>query len=70
MARKKKSRPIAQEFDAYFGSGTLEDWQRLCHDVGLENHYGSITQCRKVHTSTRLLTQETIQGDRTKQIMG
>jgi hypothetical protein len=48
MARKKKYRPIAQEFEDYFGSGALEDWQRLCHDVGLEGYYGSITQCRKV----------------------
>ncbi|KAL2154780.1 hypothetical protein VTH82DRAFT_3456 [Thermothelomyces myriococcoides] len=33
MARKKKqSRAIVEEFEAYFGTGTLQDWQRLCRD--------------------------------------
>ena len=48
MGRKKRSRSIVREFDAYFGTGTLEDWQRLCRDVGLTKSYPSITQCRKV----------------------
>jgi hypothetical protein len=48
MARKKKSRSIVREFDEYFGSGTLEDWQRLCRDIGLDENPSSITQCRKV----------------------
>jgi len=47
MARKKKSRAIVQEFDDYFGTGSLDDWQRLCRDVGLDGNYSSITQCRK-----------------------
>jgi hypothetical protein len=48
MARKKKSRAVVEEFDNYFGTGTLEDWQRLCLDIGLDGDYNSITQCRKV----------------------
>lgn len=49
MARKKKqSRAIVEEFEAYFGTGTLQDWQRLCRDVGLSGDLPSITQCRKV----------------------
>ncbi|KAK4156951.1 hypothetical protein C8A00DRAFT_12159 [Chaetomidium leptoderma] len=48
MARKKKSRSIVQRFDDYFGTGTLEDWQRLCGDIGLDANLSSITQCRKV----------------------
>ncbi len=48
MGRKKRSRSIVREFDAYFGTGTLDDWQRLCRDVGLTRDYPSITQCRKV----------------------
>ncbi|KAG7293000.1 hypothetical protein NEMBOFW57_003045 [Staphylotrichum longicolle] len=47
MARKKKTRAIVQEFDAYFGAGSLDDWQRLCRDVGLDGDYSSIAQCRK-----------------------
>lgn len=51
MARKKKPRAIVQEFDAYFGAGSLDDWQRLCRDVGLDGDYSSITQCRKASIS-------------------
>ncbi|AEO53546.1 hypothetical protein MYCTH_2114467 [Thermothelomyces thermophilus ATCC 42464] len=47
MGRKKKSRVIVQEFDDYFGTGTLQDWQRLCRDVGLSGDLPSISQCRK-----------------------
>lgn len=61
MAKKKtkkktKTPSIVKRFDKYFGSGTLEDWQRLCRDVGLEGSYGSITQCRKVYIDTYLPT--------------
>ncbi|KAK4105539.1 hypothetical protein N658DRAFT_503664 [Parathielavia hyrcaniae] len=66
MARKKKHRSIVQEFDDYFGTGTLEDWQRLCRDVGLDGYYGSITQCRKalrtVHVNIRDLLDAVRQG--------
>lgn len=48
MGRKKKSRPIVEEFNTYFGAGTLQDWQRLCRDVGINGDLPSITQCRKV----------------------
>jgi hypothetical protein len=48
MARKKNRRNIAGEFDAYFGAGTVQDWQRLCDDVGLNGNYASIKQCRNV----------------------
>ncbi|KAL2023187.1 hypothetical protein VTK56DRAFT_3310 [Thermocarpiscus australiensis] len=48
MPKKKKTTPaIVREFENYFGSGTLEDWQRLCRDVGLGGDLGSITKCRK-----------------------
>ncbi|KAL2165125.1 hypothetical protein VTH06DRAFT_421 [Thermothelomyces fergusii] len=45
--KKKQARNIVQEFEAYFGAGTLQDWQRLCRDVGLGGDLPSITQCRK-----------------------
>lgn len=48
MAKKKNRRNIVGEFDAYFGAGTVQDWQRLCRDVGLTDNFTSITQCRKV----------------------
>ncbi|TVY86631.1 hypothetical protein LAWI1_G006506, partial [Lachnellula willkommii] len=35
-------------FDRYFGSpDNLENWQRLCHDVGVEDDLSSITKCRE-----------------------
>lgn len=48
MARKKRSRNIAAEFNTYFGAGTVQDWQRLCRDVGLTGEYTNIKQCREV----------------------
>ncbi|KAK0731743.1 hypothetical protein B0H67DRAFT_85409 [Lasiosphaeris hirsuta] len=43
----KKKPAIVKRFDDYFGAGTLEDWQRLCGDVGLSEDFGSKTKCRK-----------------------
>ena len=54
MAKKKNRRNIVGEFNTYFGAGTVQDWQRLCNDVGLDGHYTSITQCRKVCTTNPL----------------
>ncbi|KAK3906800.1 hypothetical protein C8A05DRAFT_29346 [Staphylotrichum tortipilum] len=66
MARKKKARAIVREFDEYFGTGTLDDWQRLCRDVGLAGYYPSITQCRKalrtVHINIHDLLDAVKQG--------
>ena len=40
---------IAEEFDRYFGNvGKLDNWQRLCRDVGIEGNLRTVTQCRKV----------------------
>ncbi|GAB1310466.1 hypothetical protein MFIFM68171_00676 [Madurella fahalii] len=47
MGKKKKIPAIVHQFDAYFGSGTLEDWQRLCRDIGLDGDFSSIKKCRK-----------------------
>lgn len=46
--KKKKTKSIVRRFDAYFGSGALADWQRLCRDVGLEGEYPTKNQCTKV----------------------
>ncbi|KAH6853810.1 hypothetical protein B0I37DRAFT_16153 [Chaetomium sp. MPI-CAGE-AT-0009] len=66
MARKKNSRDIAGEFNTYFGTGTLQDWQRLCQDVGLSGEYSSIKQCRKalstVHVNIHDLIDAVKQG--------
>ncbi|KAL2124633.1 hypothetical protein VTJ04DRAFT_998 [Mycothermus thermophilus] len=51
MTRRRQPRNIATEFDAYFGSGDLEDWQRLCRDVGLTGQFRSKTECRKTPSS-------------------
>ncbi|KAK4240918.1 hypothetical protein C8A03DRAFT_12760 [Achaetomium macrosporum] len=65
---KKKTRSIVQEFNDYFGTGTLDDWQRLCRDVGLEGDLSSITKCRKalrtVHVNIHDLVDAVKQGQR------
>jgi len=55
MARKKKnntstSLEIVQHFNNYFcqNGGGLEDWQRLCRDLGIQDDLSSIRKCRKV----------------------
>ncbi|KAL2139996.1 hypothetical protein VTI28DRAFT_4426 [Corynascus sepedonium] len=66
MGRKKKSRRIVEEFNTYFGAGTLQDWQRLCRDVGINGDLPSITQCRKalktVHINIHDLVDAVMQG--------
>ncbi|KAL2259467.1 hypothetical protein VTK26DRAFT_6849 [Humicola hyalothermophila] len=47
MARRRKPPAIVREFEKYFGTGTLEDWQRLCRDIGIGGDLSSITKCRK-----------------------
>jgi len=51
---KKKSKTVPYQsqvalfWDEYFGSGQLEDWQRLCLDLGLGGDLSSKKKCRKV----------------------
>ncbi|KAK3995495.1 hypothetical protein QBC44DRAFT_320569 [Cladorrhinum sp. PSN332] len=44
---KKAQQVMVQAFNEYFGEGNLEDWQRLCEDLGLVGDFGSKTKCRK-----------------------
>ncbi|KAK4170241.1 hypothetical protein QBC43DRAFT_2438 [Cladorrhinum sp. PSN259] len=51
MGRKNKNKrakqsAIVDQFNNYYGSGSLEDWQRLCFDIGLEGDFSSKTKCR------------------------
>ncbi|EGO52179.1 hypothetical protein NEUTE1DRAFT_90197 [Neurospora tetrasperma FGSC 2508] len=52
MTSKKKRPAPPQRQDVivrwknYFGAGDLEDWQRLCQDLGLDGELGSKTKCR------------------------
>lgn len=50
---KPDAREIRSEFLDYFGGlGELENWQRLCRDLGVNNgDLGSKTKCKKVTTS-------------------
>ncbi|KAK3310037.1 uncharacterized protein B0T15DRAFT_386951 [Chaetomium strumarium] len=68
MGKKKKGHSIVQEFNDYFGTGTLDDWQRLCQDIGLEGDLSSITRCRKalrtVHVNIHDLIDAVKQGRR------
>lgn len=54
IPQKKKMRKIVDEFNRYFGDGTLENWQRLCRDIGIEDDLPSVKQCRLVSLSYSL----------------
>jgi hypothetical protein len=63
MAKKNK-KPVVHEpqivvrFNKYFGKGDLDDWQRLCRDVGLDGTMPSIVKCRAVgHTGCMAFPQ-------------
>jgi len=49
MVRKPANSLIA-EWDLYFQHGTLDDWQRLCRDLDLEDDWdlSSKSKCRRV----------------------
>ena len=48
MAKKKKaSKDLVKKWNEYFQKGELEDYQRLCGDLGLDNDLPSKTQCTK-----------------------
>ncbi|KAF3803544.1 hypothetical protein GCG54_00004715 [Colletotrichum gloeosporioides] len=38
---------LISDWDEYFGDGDLDDWQRLCGDLGLPADLPSKTKCRK-----------------------
>ncbi|EGZ76993.1 hypothetical protein NEUTE2DRAFT_99337 [Neurospora tetrasperma FGSC 2509] len=51
MSKKKRLAPpqrqdVIVRWKNYFGAGDLEDWQRLCQDLGLGGEFGSKTKCR------------------------
>ncbi|KAK6078091.1 hypothetical protein SCUP515_04521 [Seiridium cupressi] len=49
--KKQKSDPrIVQQWNAYFGPGDLEDWQRLMRDLGFQKEFQSKRSCRKLST--------------------
>lgn len=63
--RKARSKFIAAEFEDFFGSDAkLENWQRLCDDLGLQGDLTSITKCRKVclHCTTWDFTKSRLIG--------
>ena len=48
------SNNIAGAFNRYFGNATrLENWQRLCRDVGVKDDLPSITKCKEVPTTPK-----------------
>lgn len=52
---------IVAEFQRYFGDESkLENWQRLCKDVGIDEDLPSITKCREVRQSPLPLTLYTL----------
>ncbi|XXG94585.1 hypothetical protein Hte_000842 [Hypoxylon texense] len=50
QAAQSKKEQIVLDWEAYFGSGDLPDWQRLMADLGFTEEFTSKTQCRKALT--------------------
>jgi hypothetical protein len=49
LEQNPRKRNIVKEFDSYFGNTSdLANWQRLCHDLGIEGELPSISKCKKV----------------------
>ncbi|KAM0244634.1 hypothetical protein ACHAP5_006098 [Fusarium lateritium] len=42
-----KSVSLLQQWNDYFQKGTLQDFQRLCADLGLDSDLPSKTKCRE-----------------------
>lgn len=68
MTSKKKRPAPPQRQDVivrwknYFGAGDLEDWQRLCQDLGLDGEFGSKTKCRTVCICPSILLDPSAAG--------
>ncbi|KAI1640335.1 hypothetical protein F4809DRAFT_637735 [Biscogniauxia mediterranea] len=53
---KKNSKPkqIVRDWETYFGTGELADWQRLMSDLGFQGEeFSSKTQCRKLQVTNQ-----------------
>ena len=46
--KKNKGEKVAADFARYFGENNLENWQRLCRDIGIKEEQPSIKKCREV----------------------
>ncbi|KAI1779919.1 hypothetical protein F4818DRAFT_158578 [Hypoxylon cercidicola] len=49
-ARDKRKEELVSDWEEYFGSGDLSDWQRLMADLGFTEEFTSKSQCRKALT--------------------
>ncbi|CAM1506955.1 Fc.00g065960.m01.CDS01 [Cosmosporella sp. VM-42] len=45
--KKKKGKDLVEQWNDYFQKGTINDHQRLCRDLGLDDDLPSKTQCVK-----------------------
>ncbi|KAI4867892.1 hypothetical protein F4820DRAFT_445710 [Hypoxylon rubiginosum] len=50
QAAPSKKEQIVSDWEEYFGSGDLPDWQRLMADLGFTEQFASKNQCRKALT--------------------
>jgi len=59
--REQRLRAYGAEFERHYGADAsrLENWQRLCGEVGVEGVPGSITQCKKVRWTSHVPKAET-----------
>ncbi|KAI8719085.1 hypothetical protein NCS52_00688900 [Fusarium sp. LHS14.1] len=46
-SKPKRKAKLAAQWSTYIQKGTLEDFQRLCADLGISGDLGSKTKCRK-----------------------
>ncbi|KAF9879289.1 hypothetical protein CkaCkLH20_03522 [Colletotrichum karsti] len=55
--KKMNTDKLIEDWNEYFGEGELEDWRRLCRDLGLPDDLPSKTKCRDavkgVHVNIR-----------------
>jgi hypothetical protein len=62
---RRGRRDIIFEFNAYFGDETkLENWQRMCRDIGIEDYVPSITKCKTVKQNLLRSKRDTLTRDR------
>lgn len=53
---KLTRKTVVGQFARYFGSeDKLDNWQRFCRDIGIEDDLKSVTQCRLVSDSPILM---------------
>ncbi|KAI0842013.1 hypothetical protein F5Y06DRAFT_292834 [Hypoxylon sp. FL0890] len=51
---QRRTPQVVTDWNEYFGTGNLSDWQRLVSDLGIPGHFPSKKKCRKAIKSVRV----------------